>query len=93
VSAGDLLDRGGVLDVRDLCDVGVPEGDRPWVGVDRDDVVPSLARTHDRGPLVATRPDEEESGHGAMLDARSRCGMSVALFGLLDADAEHPRDL
>jgi UDP-glucose 4-epimerase len=38
------------------------------VVVDRDDAVTEAARVDDRGTLVAARADEEDSGHGAMLD-------------------------
>jgi len=36
--------------------------------------MPEAAGMHDRGALVATRADEEDSGHGAMLDAFRQVG-------------------
>ena len=47
------------------------EPGRVRVPVDRDDAKAALARLRDRAALVASRADEEDARHGAMLDARS----------------------
>jgi UDP-glucose 4-epimerase len=76
VPAGEVLDRVGLADVHELCDVGVAKAHRLGIVVDGDHAVTQAARLDDRGTLVAARADEEDSGHGAMLDVFRRPGGS-----------------
>ena len=74
VAARELLDRGGVTDVGHFRDVGPSEALGVGIVVHDDDAMAEAARVGDRGALVATRADEEDSGHGAMLDAFPHAG-------------------
>ena len=62
------------VDVREVDDLGhVCQGEpgRVRVPIDRDDAKAPLARLRDRAALVASRADEEDARHGAIVDARS----------------------
>jgi hypothetical protein len=67
VSSPDLLDRIDVGEVDDLRHVRRLEARRVGIAVDCDDADPAIARLGDRAALVASRADEEEARHGAML--------------------------
>jgi hypothetical protein len=74
VAPCEALDRVDALDVGHLCDVRVGEPGGGGIVVDGDDAVPELTRVEDRGTLVASRAEQEDCGHGAMLDAPSLAG-------------------
>jgi hypothetical protein len=60
----DLRDGVDVDEVDHLRHVSRRETDGIGVAVDRDDAEPTLARLHDRAPLVAPGTDEEDRLHG-----------------------------
>jgi len=71
VPAGEVLDSVDVCEVDDLGHVCQGEPGRVRVSIDRDDAKAPLARLRDRAALVASRADEEDARHGAIVDARS----------------------
>ena len=71
-AARDVHDRVDVREVDDLGYVGEGEPGRLRVPVHRDDAEAPLARLRDRAALVASRADEEDARHRAIVDARSR---------------------
>ena len=71
VAARDVHDRVDVREVDDLGYVGEGEPGRLRVPVHRDDAEAPLARLRDRAALVASRADEEDARHGAIVDAGS----------------------
>lgn len=74
VASRELLDRRGITDVGDFGDVGPAEPLGVGVVVHDNNAMPETTRVDDRGALVATRADEKDSGHGAMLDVFRQLG-------------------
>ena len=64
-----------VCEVDDLGHVCQGEPGRVRVSIDRDDAKAPLARLRDRAALVASRADEEDARHGAMLDEACRAAV------------------
>ena len=66
-----------VVDVGHLGDIRVGEARCLGIGVDDDDAMSESAQLQDRGTLVAVRADDEDCGHGAMLDEPSSAAHAV----------------